>query len=116
MEWIVEEVFGKKGRVKGVEERTGEGGKIVLLVELEEKWDKEELWEKRGEIWKRWGIRIDENLTMEERRYRWKIREKARLERWMGRRVETTNREIWIEDKEWYWAEEEKRWREKGRI
>ncbi|CAL1671732.1 unnamed protein product [Lasius platythorax] len=116
MEWIVEKVLGKKRRVKGMKERTGEGGKIVLLVELEEERDKEELWEKKGEVCKRWWVKIDEDLTMEERRYRWKIREKARLETWMGRRVETTNREIWMKDKEWYWDEEEKRWREKERV
>ncbi|KMQ86293.1 hypothetical protein RF55_14747 [Lasius niger] len=78
MEWIVG-VLGKKGRVENVEEKKGEGGRIVLLVELKEVWDKEELWEKREEVWKRWGVNMDEDLTMEERRYRWKIREKARL-------------------------------------
>jgi len=68
---------------------------------------------KKEEVWRRWGVSIDEDLTMEERSYRWKIREKARLERWKGRRVEISNRGIWIEGKEWYWNKEEKRWREK---
>lgn len=111
---MVEEVLGRKGRVRGVEERMGEGGNIVLLVKMEGELDKEELWEKKGEVW-RWGIKMDEDLTMQEKRYRWKIREKASLERWKERRVEANNREIWIEGKEWCWAEEEKRWREKKR-
>ena len=96
-----------------MEERTGEGGRIVLLVEMKEERDKEELWGKKEEVWRRWGVSIDEDLKMEERSYRWKIREKARLERWKGRRVEISNRGIWIEGKEWYWNREEKRWREK---
>ncbi|EZA47817.1 hypothetical protein X777_15286 [Ooceraea biroi] len=66
----MEELLGREAEIGEVEERRGEGGKWVLIVEMRRKGDKEELLEIRGEAWKRWGIGIDEDLTMEERKLR----------------------------------------------
>jgi len=59
-------------------------GKVEEKKELLERMgDKEEL-----------GMGVDEDLTMEERRVRWKLVERARTERARGRVVVTTNRRI----------------------
>lgn len=61
----------------------------MLLVELEEETDKEKLLEKKELIKERWEVRrLDEDLTMEERRVKWR-REKKK-----GREVKTDNRRI----------------------
>lgn len=70
-------------------ERRGEGGRWILIMEMEKVRDKEELLEKGAEIGREW--RVDEDLTMEKRRRRWKMVEVARRERARGRRVE-----IWV--------------------
>lgn len=70
-------------------ERRGEGGRWILIMEMEKVRDKEELLEKGAEIGREW--RVDEDLTMEKRRRRWKMVEVARRERAGGRRVE-----IWV--------------------
>lgn len=113
MEMIMEKELGRKVMVRGVVERMGEGGKEVLVVELENEKDKRDLLERAWKIKKRWEIGVDEGLTMEERRTRWRIVEKARIERRKGRRVKVEdNRRLWIDGMEWYWDEEEERWRE----
>lgn len=53
-----------------------------------------EIIKNRGEIKYYWGVRVDEDLTMKERRNRWKMVEKARRERKKGKRVRMTNRRI----------------------
>ncbi|KMQ85732.1 hypothetical protein RF55_15539 [Lasius niger] len=102
----------RKVRVRGVEERIGEGGREILLVIMEKEEDKEELLERSGEIKRRWEIIVDEDLTREERKIRWKIEEKARMERRRERKVVNDNRRIWIEGIKWKWDEEKGRWRE----
>ncbi|KMQ91715.1 hypothetical protein RF55_8377 [Lasius niger] len=109
---LAERVLGRKVKVRGVEERIGEGGKEILLVIMEMEEDKEELLEKSGEIRRKWEIIVDEDLTWDERRLKWRIAEKARVERRRGRKVVNDNRRIWIEGKEWKWDEEEERWKE----
>ncbi|EZA62946.1 hypothetical protein X777_15539 [Ooceraea biroi] len=74
---------------------------------MRRKGDKEELLEIRGEAWKRWGIGIDEDLTMEERKIRWKLLERAREERAKGKEVRVENRMIEIEGVKWIWDEEQ---------
>lgn len=51
-------------------------------------------------------------MTREEKKLKWRIKEKARMERRRGRRVEYDSGGIWIEGKEWKWNEEEGRWME----
>lgn len=91
---ITEKVLGRKVKVKRVEERVGEGGKEILLAEMEKEGDKEELLEKRGEIRSKWEVIVDEDLTMEERKLKWRIVEKARMERRKGRKEVINNRKI----------------------
>jgi len=56
-------------------------------------------------------VGVDEDLTMEERRVRWKLVKRARTERARGR-VLTTNRRIWIDRRVWGWDLEKDRWYE----
>lgn len=57
---------------------------------------------------------MDEDLTMEERRIRWKkgLVERARLEKARGNVVVTTNRKIWINGRAWSWDVERDKWNE----
>jgi len=58
------------------------------------------------------GVGVNEDLTLEERRVRWKLVERARTERARGRVVVVTNRRIWIDGKAWGWDMEKGRWQE----
>lgn len=62
--------------------------------------------ERVWEIRRNWGVGVDEDLTMEERRVRWKLVERARLERAKRNVVMTTNRRIWIHGRAWGWDKE----------
>lgn len=97
MEGMIERELGRIVRVKDREERRGE---------MEEKKDKEDILEREGEIGRKWGIGVDEDLTMEERRIRWTIVETARKESAKGKRVVAKNRELWVEGIRWRWDEE----------
>lgn len=46
---------------------------------------------------------MDEDLTMEKRRMRWRIVKAASRGRAKGRRVVMTNRELWVKGKRWIW-------------
>ncbi|KMQ87626.1 hypothetical protein RF55_13041 [Lasius niger] len=82
------------------------------MEKKEDKEDKEELLEKSGEIMRKWEIIVDEDLTREEKRLKWRIAEKARMERRRERKIVNDSRRIWIEGKKWKWDEEKERWRE----
>ncbi|KMQ90337.1 hypothetical protein RF55_9919 [Lasius niger] len=109
---LIERILGRKVELRGVEERIKEGGKRLLLVIMEEKGDRDEILEKRGEIGRRWRMEVDEDLTREERKMKWRIKERARLERGRGKRVEFDSRGLWVEGREWKWDEEMEVWRE----
>lgn len=83
--WLIEEIMRKSLRrklgIRGVEERKGKGGRWVLIVELEELRDKEEVLRKGEEIGKLWKMGIYENMSMKEKRRRWRMMEAARRER-----------------------------------
>jgi len=53
---------------------------------------------------------VDEDLSREERRLRWLIRERARVEKRREKRVVYDGERIWIEGREWRWDEEEEEW------
>ncbi|KMQ85347.1 hypothetical protein RF55_16172 [Lasius niger] len=84
----------------------------MLLVIMEEKGDRDEILEKRGEIGRRWRMEVDEDLTREERKMKWRIRERARLERGRGKKVVFDTRGLWVEGREWKWDEKIEVWRE----
>lgn len=109
-ETIVEKVLGKEGKIIRVRERSGEEGGRMLIVEFEEERVAREIMKNRGEIRYYWGVRVDEDLTMRERRNRWRMVEKARREREKGKRVRMTNRRMWSEEVEWRWVEESEEW------
>ncbi|CAL1672175.1 unnamed protein product [Lasius platythorax] len=109
---LLEEMLEKKVELRGVEERLGDDGKSILLVVLEKEEDRDEVLERRGEVGRRWRMSVDEDLTREERKMKWRIKERARLERNRGKSVEYDSRRLWIEGKEWKWDEEAESWRE----
>lgn len=83
--WSVEEILkrilGREVGVRGMEERRGDGGRWVLIMEVEKMKDKKEVLEKRAELGRRWRVGVDEDLTMEERRRSWRMVKAARRER-----------------------------------
>lgn len=50
---------------------------------------------------------------MEERRVRWRMTKRARLERARGRNVVVFGKRMWVDGKKWGWDKEEKELREK---
>ncbi|XP_071641854.1 uncharacterized protein [Temnothorax longispinosus] len=111
LEAIMEKVTGREIMIRKAWEVTGVDGKIVIFTELEEEEDKEEVIERCDEIWRRWEIGVDEELTLEERAYRHKLVERAREERTRGNAVVLTNRRMWINGREVKWEEERGGWR-----
>ncbi|KMQ85626.1 hypothetical protein RF55_15700 [Lasius niger] len=108
----LEMVLGRKVGLRGVEERFGEGGKKILLVVMEKEKDRDEVLGREGEIWGRWRMNVDEDLTKEERKMKWRIKEKAKIERSKGNWVVFDSRRLWIEDRVWKWDEEKEVWEE----
>lgn len=84
----------------------------MLIVEMEERRDKKELLEKGEEIGRLWRIGVDENLSMEKRKRRWRMMETAGRERAMRKRVEVSNRELRVEGRRWSWNEARRSWEE----
>ena len=107
---ITRDATGEKKEIRRLEVREGEGGRKVIIAEMESKEDRDEMLEMREVIWKKWRVMIDEDLTMEERRARWRMVKRAKKERRKGKKVEVSNRRMWIDGEEWRWVEEEKRW------
>lgn len=62
--------------------------------------------EKGEEIGRRWRVGVDEDLTMEERKRKWRMVEMARRERAKGKKVEVSNRELRVEGRRWTWNKE----------
>lgn len=114
--WLAEEILEKTLKrevgIRGVKERKGEGGRWVVIMELERKKDQEEVIEKREEIGRFWKIGVDEDLTMKERKKRWRMVGTARRERANRRRVEVSNRELRVEGKRWIWIKGRNSWEE----
>lgn len=100
VEGIMKRALGKMAATRRAEERIGEARRWIVEMANEE--DKEEVLERGGEIRRKWGMGVGENLTMEERKMRWKIMEAAKRERARRRRVMVTNRELWVEGRRWY--------------
>lgn len=80
--WLVEEILkrtlGREMGVKGVEERRGDEGRWVLIMEMEKVKDKEKVLEKKAEIGRRWKVSVDKDLTIKKRRKGWRMVETAR--------------------------------------
>lgn len=92
--WLVEEIvrrtLGREAEIRGVVKRRGEGGRWILIMEMEKMRDKEEILETGVEEVRRfWKVGMDEDLSMEKRRRRWKMVEAAKRKRARGRKVES---------------------------
>lgn len=85
-------------------------------MELEEIADKEKILKKRVMIGRYWEVRVDEDLSMEERRMKWRMVEAAREKKAKEKRVMVTNRELWAEEKKWNWDGGGKRWMEEEEV
>lgn len=81
-------------------------------MEFEKKRDKEEILEKGKEIGRLWRVGIDENLTMEERKRRWRMVEVAKRETSRRKKMEANNRKLRVEGRRWTWNEKRKSWEE----
>lgn len=108
-------MLGREAKITGVIKRKGDTRAWVLIVEMDKEEDTKDLLEKDKESRRRWGIEIDEDLTLKERKLRWRLVEKAREERAKGKEVTMTSRKIWIERKEWNWSEGKQEWNEGAR-
>lgn len=81
----------------------------VLIVKMRKLRDRIDLLERVWEIKRNWVIRMDEDLTIKERRAKWKLVERARSERAKGKVVVTMNRRIWIDERVDAWGWDMKR-------
>ncbi|XP_036138379.1 trichohyalin-like [Monomorium pharaonis] len=99
---IIKSELGREVEIRGIEERKGDKGGWVIIMELGEVEDREEILARRGEIW---NVGVDEDLSIEERKMRWRILEAARRERAKGKRVGYSSRELWVEERKWEWDE-----------
>lgn len=106
-DWLMEEILRRTLRrevgIRGVEERKGKGGRWVIIVELKKIKAKKEVLGKGEEIGRLWRVGINVDLTMEERKRRWRIVEMAR--RAKGKKVEVNNKELRMESRRWIWNE-----------
>lgn len=91
-------VVGRRISFNRIRGRLRVGGRCVVITECRSREDKEAVLGKGREIWKKWNIGIDEDLSME-RRSRWRMLEVARRETEKGRSVEVRNRELRVEDR-----------------
>lgn len=58
-----------------------------MIVEMKREKDKDKVMRKGAELWKKWRVTVDEDLTMEERRVRWSMVERAKKEKKEGKMV-----------------------------
>jgi len=116
----VGEILKDLGVEKGVQEtkfRRGrrEGEKGMAIVRLRKVESKIEMRKRRDLTDKK--VRIDDDLTLKERRIRWRLEDIARRERGKGKRVRVGYGKLLIEERWWRWVEEEKRLKDtEGRI
>lgn len=106
---IIEEILEQDKEMNGIEKSRGEAVRWIMITEMRKIEDKQDTLDRGGEINRKWGIGVDKDPTMEERRMRWKIKETARRERTKRKRVETRNRELWMENNKWNWDEKMER-------
>lgn len=110
LRWGVEQVLKEIGavvrlqEVRKVKSAREEGGDVVVIKLGNEEERKEVLRKKRGLIGRR--IWIEEDLSWEERRVRWRLREIAKEEEEKGRKAWVTQERIRIDGEWWWWDKE----------
>lgn len=90
MEEIMRKALSRIARLREVEERKGEAKRRVIITELEEIADKEEILERGVMIKRYWGVGVDENLLIGERRMRWRMVEAVR-------KKGDDDKQLWVE-------------------
>lgn len=80
-----------------------------MIVEMKSEEDKDKVMRIGAKLWRKWRVILDEDLTLKERRIRWRMMERARRERRERNRVVVSNRRMWMERKEWQRVEEEEK-------
>lgn len=68
-------------------------------MEMKREKDKDKVMRKGAELWKKWRVTVDEDLTMKKRRVKWSMVERAKKERREGK-VVAGNKRMWAERKE----------------
>lgn len=69
-----------------------------MIVEMKREKDKDKVMRKGAELQKKWRVTVDEDLTMEKRRVKWSMVERAKKERREGKMV-AGNKRMWAERK-----------------
>jgi len=93
--------LGMEVKVESIREIKGGGGsRGSMWLRVGSKEEKRRImqskWKLKGE-----EVRIEEDLTWEERRIKWRIRQCAMREEEKGKRVRMRHRGIWVEGKWW---------------
>lgn len=107
---LLEQCLQKEVDVEKIEERKGVQGERFLIVQLKEREDRRQVLQSRERIADNFGVLVDEDLSFEERRARWKIRERAMVERRAGRLVVEESRRLGVDGVWWKWGGEGKEW------
>lgn len=97
---ILWKVLGREVKLERIEERVGGSGEMGALGGNGGDAGQEGGAEERKRDQAQMGVRVDEDLTMEER-MRWRMVEAARQERAKGRRAVVTNRKLWVDGRRW---------------
>lgn len=96
VEMYIEKELEREAVVREIAEIRGEDGRMLVIMEMENEEDRKELLEMGRVLWRRWKIGVEEDLTLEERRIRWRM-ERARIER--VRHAVVSGRRMWIKGK-----------------
>ncbi|XP_036148468.1 histone-lysine N-methyltransferase, H3 lysine-79 specific-like [Monomorium pharaonis] len=114
IEGIMKRELEKEVEIGIVTERVEKKGMMVVITEVVREENRDWLLEKRAEIKSRWEVRLDEDLSMEERKIRWRMLDRANEERNKGKKVYVGNRSMWVDGVEWVWNKGKEWERKKG--
>lgn len=70
---LTRQAAGKWTRIARIEEREGEKGRMIVIVEIESEEDKDKMMRMGAELWRKWRVKVDEDFILKERRIRWRI-------------------------------------------
>ena len=102
--------FGAKGIKEVVKIGSlGKEGSGMVLVKLEGREEKRKVMEAKKKLRGK-RERVEDDLTEEERRAKWKIEREAEMEREKGRNVQVGYLKMWVDGKIRRWDELREKW------
>lgn len=110
MRRILEKVFGEEVEVVRMEDRRNGAGEGIMIVMVGSKEERQKVLQLRGRLREEFGVVVDEDLSYEDRRLRWRIKIKAVEERRAGKMVVEEPRRIGIDGAWWTWVQAEVKW------